>query len=112
MHLLGRFTTPSAPLAAVFEALPDEPIEPTTQPEPEPETGRLGNGEVKRAVIKALAEANRPMRAADIHLAVERLLGRPISKNSVGWCLAAGAKGKGPRFERVAYGFYRLVAQT
>jgi hypothetical protein len=107
MHLLGRFTNPSAPLAAVFEALPDEPIESTTHPEPEPATGRLGNGEVKRAVIKALAEADRPMRGADIHLAVERLIGRPISKNSVGWCLAAGAKGKEPLFERIAQGYYR-----
>jgi hypothetical protein len=109
MHLLGRFTNPSAPLAAVFEALPDEPIAPTTLPEPELPTGRLGNGEVKRAVVKALAEADRPMRGADIHLAVERLLGRPISKNSVGWCLAAGAKGKEPRFKRVAVGCYRLA---
>jgi hypothetical protein len=108
MHLLGRFTNPSAPLAAVFEALPDEPIEPTTYPEPEPATGRLGNGEVKRAVIKALAEADRPMRCAEIHLAVECLLGRPVSTNSVGWCLAAGAKGKEPRFERVSLGVYRL----
>lgn len=112
MHLLGRFTNPSAPLAAVFEALPDEPIEPTTHPAPELSAGRLGNGEVKRAVIKALAKADRPLRAVDIHLAVERLLGRPISKNSVGWCLAAGAKGKEPRFERVSYGSYRLVSQT
>jgi hypothetical protein len=112
MHLLGHFTNPSAPLVAVFEALPDVPLEPAEQPTLPPETGRLGNGEVKRAVVKALAEADRPMRAADIHLAVERLLGRPISKNSVGWCLAAGAKGKVPRFERAAYGSYRLVSQT
>jgi hypothetical protein len=113
MHLLGRFTNPPAPLEAVFEALPDEPIEPSMPPEPPPTpTGRLGNGEVKRAVVKALAEADRPMRAADIHLAVERLIGRPISKNSVGWCLGVGAKGKEPRFERVAYGSYRLVLQT
>jgi hypothetical protein len=93
---------------AVFEALPDEPIEPRMRPEPEPATGRLGNGEIKRAVVKALAEADRPLRAADVHLVVERLLGRPISKNSVGWCLAAGAKGKTPRFERVGLGTYRL----
>jgi hypothetical protein len=108
MHLLGRLTNPSAPLKAVFEALPDEPIEPTMHPEPEPEAGRLGNGEVKPAVIKALAEADRPMRCADIYPAVERLLGRPISKNSIGWCLAAGAKGKEPRLERVGLGTYQL----
>ncbi|MFZ2050525.1 MAG: hypothetical protein WB698_15525 [Solirubrobacteraceae bacterium] len=93
----------------MFEALPDEPLEPSVRPsEPEPVARRLGNGEVKRAVIKALAEANRPMRAADVHLAVERVLVHPISKNSVGWCLAAGAKGTEPRFERVSLGTYRL----
>ena len=112
MHLLGRFTNPSAPLAAVFEALPDEPIEPTTLPEPERAAGRLGNGEVKRAVIKALAETDLSMRCTDIHLAVERQLGRPISKHSVGWCLAAGAKGKKPRFERVSRGTYRLKRRS
>jgi hypothetical protein len=108
VHLVGHCTNPSAPLKAIFEALPDEPLKPIERPAPEPATGRLGNGEVKRAVIKALAEADRPMRAADIHLAVECLLGRAISKNSVGWCLAAGAKGKEPRFERVSLGTYRL----
>jgi hypothetical protein len=92
----------------VFEALPDEPLEPTERPTTPPARGRLGNGEVKRAVIKALTEADRPLRATNIHLAVERLLGHPISKNSVGWCLAAGAKGKEPRFERVGLGTYRL----
>lgn len=112
MHLLGRFTNPSAPLAAVFEALPDEPIEPTVHPEPQVATGRLGNGVVQRAVVKVLAAAGGPMRGAEIHLAVERLLGHPVSKNSVSWCLGAGARAKVPRFERVAHGFYRLMPQT
>jgi hypothetical protein len=48
------------------------------------------------------------MRAADIHLAAERLIGHHISKSSVGWCLSAGAKLKQPRFERVSLGTYRL----
>jgi hypothetical protein len=110
MHFLGRYSRVPAPLEAIFAALPDEPIKARTAPEPMPVmTGRLGNGEVKRAVIKALADADRPMRAADIHLAIERLLGHPISKNSIGWCLAAGTKGKEPRFERVSLGTYRLA---
>jgi hypothetical protein len=112
MHLLGRLTNLSAPLAAVFEALPDEPIEPSLRPEPQVATGRLGNGVVQRAVVKVLAAAGAPMRGADIHLAVERLLGHHVSKNSVSWCLAAGARAKESRFERVAYGRYRLVPHT
>jgi hypothetical protein len=112
MQLLGRFSNPSAPLKAVFEALPDEPIEPTVCPEPQAETGRLGNGEVQRAVVKVLAAADGPVRVADIHLAVERLLGRAVSKESVSCCLRKGVRGSEPRFERVAVGYYQLVRQT
>jgi hypothetical protein len=112
VHLLGRLTNPSAPLEAVFEALPDESIQPSRRPEPQVATGRLGNGVVQRAVVKVLAAAGGPMRGADIHMAVERLLGHSVSKNSVSWCLATGARAKESRFERVAYGCYRLVPQT
>jgi hypothetical protein len=109
MHLLGHyFNHPSSPLQAIFNALPDEPLEPTEHPTPTPETGRLGNGAVQRAVVKVLAAAGGPMRGADIHLAVERLLDRAVSKNSVSWCLAAGVKSQRARFERVSYGTYRL----
>jgi len=110
MHLLGHyFNHPSSPLQAIFNALPDEPLEPTERPAPQPLTGRLANGVVQRAVVKVLTSANGPMPGADIHLAVERLLGHPVSKNSVSWCLAAGARGKKLRFERVARGCYRLT---
>jgi hypothetical protein len=57
-----------------------------------------------------LAAADKPMRGADIHRAVERMLGHPVSKNSVSWCLAAGVQGTQPRFERISYGVYRLSA--
>jgi hypothetical protein len=109
VHLLGHyFNHPSSPLQAIFEALPDEPIEPTARPEPQPATGRLGNGVVQRAVVKVLAATDAPMRGADIHLAVERLLEHPVSKDSVSCCLAAGARAKEARFERVSHGTYRL----
>jgi hypothetical protein len=108
MHLVGQLSNPSGPLEAVFEALPGEPLEATRQPIPEPERGRLGNGVVQRAVVSVLAASAEPMRGTDIHLAVERLLGHPVSKNSVSWCLAAGVRAKEPRFERVARGCYRL----
>lgn len=100
----------SAPLAAIFEALPDEPIKASALPElvPAPK-GRLRNGELKRAVAKVLAAASGPLPIADIHRAVERLLGHDVLKDSVGWCLAAGARGKERRFERVSVGVYRLA---
>jgi hypothetical protein len=109
MHLLERFTNPSTPLKAVFEALGDEPIESSVCPEPQAATGRLGNGEMQRSIVKVLAAANGPMRRADIHRAVERLLGRPVSKHSVSWCLCVGVRAKVPRFERVSYGCYGLA---
>jgi hypothetical protein len=109
MHLVGQLSNLSAPLAAVFEILPDEPITPTRPPEScHPTTGRLGNGVVQRAVVRVLAATDAVMRGADIHRAVERLLEHPVSKDSVSWCLASGVRGKEPRFERVAYGRYRL----
>ncbi|MGO9321603.1 MAG: hypothetical protein ACLQBY_12490 [Solirubrobacteraceae bacterium] len=111
MHLLGHyFNHPSSPLQAIFNALPDEPLEPTERPTPQPETGRLGNCVVQRAVVKVLAAADGPTRAADIHLAVERLLGRTVSKESVGCCLRKGVRAAEPLFERVALGYYRLRA--
>jgi hypothetical protein len=109
VHLLGRFTNPSAPLKAVFEALPDEPIESSVRPEPLVATGRLGNGAVQRAVVKVLAAADGPMRGVDIHRAVERLLGQSVSRHSVSWCLLSGVRAKEPRFERVSYGCYRVA---
>jgi hypothetical protein len=109
MHLLGRLTNLPAPLAAVFDALPDEPIERTVRPKPKPATGRLGNGVVKRAIVKVLSATDTPMRRADIHLAVEGLLRHPVSMESVSWCLGAGARAKEPLFERIAYGHYRLM---
>jgi hypothetical protein len=41
-------------LKAVFDALPDEPLEPIEHPTPAATAGRLGNGVVKRAVVKVL----------------------------------------------------------
>jgi hypothetical protein len=91
----------------VYEAPPDEPLEPIERPAQEPETGRLGNGVVQRPVVKVLA-AGGAMRTADIHLAVERLLGRAVSKESVSCALRKGIRGAEPRFERVTVGCYRL----
>jgi len=37
------------------------------------------------------------------------LLSHSVSKDSVGWCLSSGVRGKEPRLERVSYGCYRLI---
>jgi hypothetical protein len=74
----------------------------------QPPPKRLGNGVVKRAVVKVLASAEQPMRLAAVRAAVEQLLGQAISDESVSWCLRMGTRGNEPLFERVAYGCYRL----
>jgi hypothetical protein len=73
---------------------------------------RLGNGVVQRAIVKVLGATDQPMRLAEVHLAVEGLLGRTVSKDSINWCLSTGVRGKEPRFERVARGCYRLMRPT
>lgn len=79
---------------------------------PQPKMLRLGNGVVQAAVVKVLAAADRPMRMAEVRTAVDALLGRPVSKDSINWCLSTGARGKEPRFERVGRGCYRLRRAT
>jgi hypothetical protein len=63
---------------------------------------------VRRAIIEVLSSADEPMRTGDIQAQVERLLGRPVGKESVSWSLRTGLRGSEPRFECVAYATYRL----
>jgi hypothetical protein len=59
---------------------------------------------VQRAVIKALVEAGRVMSVGEAHSAVDALLGRRVSLDSVSSSLSTGARGTWRRFERVARG--------
>jgi hypothetical protein len=65
-------------------------------------------GWVPDAVREVLAGAG-PMRLMDIHAAMERQLGQPVSIESVSWCLRMGVRGLDSRFVRVARGRYALV---
>jgi hypothetical protein len=107
VRLVGQLSNPSSALAAVFEALSDVPIKATAPPAPQSDVGRLGNGVVQRAVVKVLAEAQRPLTVLETQAAVVDLLGHPVSKVSINCCLSTGALGNEPRFERVARGYYR-----
>jgi len=49
------------------------------------------------------------MHVSEIHRAVERLLGCSVNYRSIKACLSEGARKKKPRFERTAYGEYRLI---
>lgn len=113
MRLIGQLSNPSVALSAVFEAAFVVRRGPRGLREPaavEPASQRLGYGVVQRAVVRVLAAARRPMRVAEVHQAVERLLGHPVSENSVGWCLAAGVRGEPSRFDRISRGSYQIRA--
>jgi hypothetical protein len=73
-----------------------------------PQSRRLGIGVVQRAVIKVVVEADRPMDVGESHTRVERVLGYPVSRDSVNSCLSTGVRRAPPNFQRVGPGRYRL----
>lgn len=61
------------------------------------------------AIVQVLIERGEPMRAKDIHAAVEALVGEPVPPPSVKGALAKNAAGSSARFVRVARGRYILA---
>ncbi len=66
-------------------------------------------GWVLKAVVQVLADRQEPMRAKDIHAAVEALVGEPVPRSSVKGALASDVAGSSGRLVRVAHGRYVLV---
>lgn len=66
-------------------------------------------GWVHDAVVRVLADHEGPMRATQVHAAVEALLGEPVSADSVSWALSADVRGPVPSFVRIARGRYVLA---
>ena len=62
---------------------------------------------VLETVTLVLEQADRPMRAREIHAAAEELAGETLLWTSVKAALAASASGDSPRFLRVRHGVYR-----
>jgi len=63
------------------------------------------------AVRAVLADAEAPMRAREIHAAVETLRGEQVAWSSVKDCLASNA-GIGGRFIRIARGRYQITCHV
>jgi hypothetical protein len=109
MHLVGQLSNPSERLEALLGWLPSKSAQRRREaPGPLRATKRLGNGVIQRAVIKALMAAGRPMGVGEAQVAVEALLGRSVSRDSVNSCLSTGARGARPNFQRVGLGRYRI----
>src|SRR5450759_3923880 len=62
---------------------------------------RLRGGLGPQAIERVLASAGEPMRARDVHAAVEKLLGRSVSWSSVKNWLTRSIQGDGARVARV-----------
>ncbi len=72
-------------------------------------SGLAGPGWVLKAVVQVLGDRGEPMRAKDIHAAVETSLGAPVAWSLVKASLAANVLGTSPCFVRVARGRYVLA---
>jgi hypothetical protein len=68
-------------------------------------------GWVIEAVAQVLADRGQPMRAKDIHAAVEAMLGEAVSWGSVKNALATNIAGPSRRFVRIARGRYVLAGR-
>jgi hypothetical protein len=66
-------------------------------------------GWVLKAIVQVLADREEPMRAKDIHAAIEASLGEPVSWSSIKGALADNSSGSSPRFVRIARGRYVLA---
>lgn len=112
MHLSGHYSNHSPAFTSVLDAFlggaPDQ-IGPDRPPPEACGPRRLGNGVVQRAVIEALARADRAMDVGEVHATVVGLIGYPVSRDSVNSCLSTGARGARPTFRRVGPGRYRLT---
>ena len=109
MHLSGHYSNPPEALETVLRSA-DEGSSTCQRVSTAvfAEAKRLGNGVVPRAVVRALSEAGRAMDVGEAHAAVEALLGRSVSRESVNSCLSTGARGARPDFQRVGPGRYQL----
>lgn len=70
---------------------------------------RRAPGEVRDAIVKALANRPKGASIATIHVHVEASLGGSVPKSSVRSYLNLGTASEPPRFKRCARGHYVLV---
>ena len=64
------------------------------------------------AVLEVLAAAPATLRVVEVHVAVERLVGGPVSRSSVKNYLSRGCVRRHSPIERVGHGRYRLAPPT
>jgi hypothetical protein len=106
MHLLGQLSNPpSRSTIRVLEAT--RGAGPARRAIQRPQPVRLGNGVIRRAAARVLADGQ-AMKLADIRGVIEDQLGHPVSYASVEWCVRMAVRARDPWVERVRPGWYRL----
>jgi len=123
MDLTGHHSNPSRPLEALLERRSDDRVE-RAHAEDRPDgsvaeqagwpivSRHRRHDWVLEAVARVLADQKEPMRARDVHGAVEALLGEPVRWGSVKKCLSSNVAGTSPRFVRVTRGRYAIRPAT
>lgn len=111
MELAGQLSNQSVKgswgkLATTLARLRDG--EATDRPVPQPRNIRR-QGEVRGVITHLLAAADQPMRAREIHRAVEQELGTEIPWSSISNCLRRNSIGPRARFRKVSLGRYEGV---
>lgn len=112
MQLVGQLSNPSGQLIRVLSAFPAGVSSRWSGPlQTSLKAKRLGNGVIKRAVLRALADGER-RKLAEVVEAVGDLTGQEVSVESVSWCLRMGSRKEQPLFDRPARGYYQLRSQA
>lgn len=93
-------------LAAVLDRV--RASEPAERPRPRPRQVRR-HGEVRDVITQLLAGAESPLRAREIHRAVERELGEDVPWSSISNCLRRNSATPAARFRKVGHGLYELA---
>lgn len=68
-------------------------------------------GTVSGAIMTVMAQRDSEMCLRTIHAEVERVLGGPVSLQSVADYLGVRSRGKKPLFVRTRYGHYKLAEE-
>jgi len=73
---------------------------------------RLRSGLVPKAIMQVLGESVEPMRMTSIHIEIERVLGRPVSRSAVKNWLARHTGGDQALFVRLERGRYVVACSS
>jgi hypothetical protein len=110
LELIGARSNPRAGVELVrLGALHDELLRRASANPREPRPAPARVSPVLETVTLVLERAGGPLRAREIHAAVQQLAGEQLLWTSVKAALAAGVAGKSPRFRRVRRGVYQTA---